>query len=97
MSPLAALDIDRLTVEQKLDLIGQLWDSIPEADLPPLTEAQMRELERRIADADANPHLGRPWEEVKAPALGRKMTLPLIVRPDAEADMGTARTWYERQ
>ena len=72
MSPLATLDIDNLTVEQKLELIGQLWDSIPEAALPPLTEAQLRELDRRIAKADANPHLGRPWEEVKARLLGGK-------------------------
>ena len=72
MSPLATLDIDSLTVEQKLDLIGRLWDSIPEAELPSLTEAQMRELDRRIADADANPDLGRPWEEVKARLLGEK-------------------------
>ena len=72
MSPLATLDIDRLTVEQKLELIGLLWDSIPEEALPPLTEAQLRELDRRIAKADANPHLGRPWEEVKARLLGNK-------------------------
>jgi len=72
MSPLAALDIDCLTVEQKLDLIGRLWDSIPAEAMPPLTEAQLRELDRRIAKADANPHLGRPWEEVKARLLSKK-------------------------
>ncbi len=72
MSPLAALDIDRLTVEEKLELIGRLWDSIPDTELPPMTESQLRELNRRIADADANPHLGRPWEEVKARLLRAK-------------------------
>ena len=70
MSTLAALDIDRLTVEQKLDLIGRLWDSIPDAELPSLTEAQLRELDRRIADADANTQLGRPWEEVRVELRG---------------------------
>jgi putative addiction module component (TIGR02574 family) len=76
MSPLAALDLDRLTVEQKLELIGRLWDSIPEADLPSLTESQLRELDRRIADADANPHLGRPGEAVKARLLGARLPIP---------------------
>ena len=71
-SPLTTLDIDGLTVEQKLDLIGQLWDSIPDEAMPPLTDAQLRELDRRIAKADANPHQGRSWEEVKARLLSRK-------------------------
>ena len=103
MSPLAALDIDRLTVEQKLDLIGRLWDSIPEADLPPLTEVQMRELDRRIDDADANPHLGRPWEEVKARLLGgERLPIPDWHRrelkeriADADANPAAMIPWEE--
>ena len=70
--PFTALDIERLTVEQKLDLIGLLWDSLPDEALPPLTEAQLRELDQRIAKADAAPDAGRPWEEVKARLLRSK-------------------------
>ena len=72
MSPLMPEGFDRFTVEQKLDLIGLIWDSIPDESTPPLTDAQLRELDRRITKADANPHLGRPWEEVKARLLSKK-------------------------
>jgi putative addiction module component (TIGR02574 family) len=36
-----------------------------------LTEAQRRELERRLAGILARPDAERPWEEVKAAALAR--------------------------
>ena len=48
------------------------WDSIPaEPHRPLLTEAQRRELERRLADHAANPDDVVPWEQVKAEALAR--------------------------
>jgi putative addiction module component (TIGR02574 family) len=103
MSSLATLDIESLTVEQKLDLIGLLWDSIPTNAIPPMTEAQLRELDRRIAKADANPHAGRPWEEVKARLLGgdelpvpdwhlREVKKRIA---DAEANPGAMIPWEE--
>jgi putative addiction module component (TIGR02574 family) len=60
------LEIEKLTVPQRLELIGELWDSIPNEEPPPLTDEQRQELDRRIAALDANPDSGRPWEEVKA-------------------------------
>jgi putative addiction module component (TIGR02574 family) len=38
----------------------------------PLTEAQRRELERRIAAHEANPSAAIPWEQVQAEALARR-------------------------
>ena len=55
--------IDELTPAEKLELIGELWDSLEAADVP-LTQAQMEEIDRRMALADAEP--GAPWEEVLA-------------------------------
>ena len=59
--------IDRLSVLERLDLIGQIWDSIDEADeAVPIPDWHLRELERRLAAAETNPDAGIPWEVVKA-------------------------------
>src|SRR5438046_2872816 len=60
---LQELGIDRLSIEERLTLAQELWDSVA-ADLErqPLTPAQRAELERRVAAADANPAEGVPWE-----------------------------------
>jgi putative addiction module component (TIGR02574 family) len=59
------LDIGGLSVEERLSLLEQLWDSLavtPEAILP--TKAQREELDRRLDDLDAEGSVGIPWEEV---------------------------------
>jgi putative addiction module component (TIGR02574 family) len=66
------LGIDRLGVEDRLSLVQEIWDSIPTETggvLP--TEAQRRELERRLAASLASPDDVVPWEEVLAKALAR--------------------------
>jgi len=66
--PEAAAELLRtpLTVEQRLELIGELWDSIPDSlsELP-IPEWHQEELERRLAAADADPDAAIPWEELK--------------------------------
>src|SRR5205823_2101113 len=70
--PLPDPDFDRLTVEQRLDLIGRLWDSIPdEVSASAMPESHRQELERRLAAADAAPEQGIPWEQVKARLRGQ--------------------------
>lgn len=55
-----------LTVSQRLDLITQLWDSIPDSlEALPVPEWHKEELDRRLQDADANPEVGIPWEQTK--------------------------------
>lgn len=73
MSPtLQSLGIDRLSREQRIALVLDIWDSIAaEVGQPVLTDAQRRELERRIAEDDANPDDVIPWEQVKAQTLSR--------------------------
>ncbi len=56
-----------LPVSDRLEVIEQLWDSL--ADTPEaveLTDDQRRELAQRIAEMDANPDDGVPWEQVRA-------------------------------
>lgn len=68
---LKALGLDKLSPADRLDLLGELWDSIAaEPDQVPVTDAQKQDLDRRIAAIDANPTAGSSWEEVKARLLG---------------------------
>jgi putative addiction module component (TIGR02574 family) len=64
---LPEFDIDQLNVSQRLDLIGVLWDSIPDSvEALPVPEWHREELERRLAEADARPEAAIPWEQVRS-------------------------------
>jgi putative addiction module component (TIGR02574 family) len=68
MSPmLQSFGIDRLSVAERILLVEEIWDSIaatPES--VPLMAWQKHELDRRLADLEANPNAGSSWEEVQA-------------------------------
>jgi putative addiction module component (TIGR02574 family) len=56
-----------LSASERLELVEELWDSISDADEAlVLTDAQREDLERRLAEADADPTGGSPWDEVRA-------------------------------
>lgn len=64
---LESLGIERLSVRERLELIDQIWDSLPESVEPTeLPEWHLVELARRRAEAEARPGEGRPWREVLA-------------------------------
>jgi putative addiction module component (TIGR02574 family) len=66
------MGIDRLSVEDRLALAQEIWDSVAqELERETLTAAQRQELERRLADSIARPDAVTPWEVVKARALAR--------------------------
>lgn len=64
------LGVSRMTVEERLDLIGEIWDTLPESDTGPIPDWHRLELERRLAAADADPNAGVPWDTVKARLTG---------------------------
>ncbi len=69
---LKALNIDQLSVAQRILLVEEIWESIAEeAEVVPLTEAQKQDLQRRLAAYEANPKAGSTWEEVKARLMRR--------------------------
>lgn len=69
------LGIDQLTMDERLDLMHEIWDSITSEPVRPhLTEARRKELERRLAEHELNPDDVVSWEEVKAQALDRLRT-----------------------
>ena len=62
---LMVMEIDRMSVPDKLALLERLWDSLPEAiDPADVPASHIVELEKRLARADANPGEGKPWREV---------------------------------
>ena len=59
-------DLLRLSVTERIELIEALWDSIADApETLPLTEAQEREIDRRLAEHERDPSSAIPWEEVR--------------------------------
>jgi len=64
-SMLESLGIDRLSIAERLELIEQIWDSLPDDVAPDEVPAwHLAELAHRLADAEAQPGLGRPWRDV---------------------------------
>jgi putative addiction module component (TIGR02574 family) len=62
-----SLGIDRLSVRERLDLIEQIWDSLPGSVEPQeVPDWHLVELARRRAEAESRPGEGRPWREVLA-------------------------------
>ena len=60
-----SLGIDRLSVSDRLDLIEQIWDSLPDQiesqDIPAW---HLAELAARRGRASQTPGVGKPWREV---------------------------------
>ncbi|MBI1913566.1 MAG: addiction module protein [Planctomycetes bacterium] len=70
-SLMSALGIDRLSVEDRIALVQEIWDSIAATpEHVPLTEAEKQLLDRRLADLDANPNNVLTWEEIKSRVRG---------------------------
>lgn len=64
-------DYRHLSVEERLQLVGDIWDSIAEdaavdPDLLPLSDEERAEIDRRVAEDDADPGAAIPWEEAIA-------------------------------
>lgn len=58
-------EITRLSPDERLTLIAQLWDSLDDHQVQ-LTEAQETELERRLTTLDYDRTESVTWETLKA-------------------------------
>jgi putative addiction module component (TIGR02574 family) len=66
-------DIERLSPQQRLRLIEDLWESFRSSGAAlPLTDAQRMELDSRLDEIDRDGPVGIPWDEVVRQILGRK-------------------------
>jgi putative addiction module component (TIGR02574 family) len=66
MNNTSLIDIIRLSIPERLQLVEDIWDSIaaiPEAIS--LTENQKIELDRRLVEYKLHPETGIPWDRVK--------------------------------
>ncbi len=65
----------RLSIAERLQLVEDLWDSIA-ADAPeealPVTPELGQELDRRLAEHEADPSTAIPWDEARMRILRRK-------------------------
>jgi putative addiction module component (TIGR02574 family) len=69
---LQELGIDRLPVEQRMELVQDIWDSIAhEMGLLPPTPEERDELESRMAEDGTSPADVSIWDEIKSDALKR--------------------------
>ena len=64
-------ELMKLTPEERIELVEDLWDSIASDAVPPLTDEEKTELERRLEDHRRDPSTAITWEELKAELLSR--------------------------
>ncbi|HEX6715748.1 MAG TPA: addiction module protein [Pyrinomonadaceae bacterium] len=56
-----------LSIPDRIRLVEEIWDTIAEENEAfELTDAQKRELDRRLEWVRSNPRQGRTWDEIKA-------------------------------
>ncbi len=71
MKSISASEIAEMPIQQRIQLVEDIWDSI--AELPEAVEIpewHQRELDRRMEAHHANPKEGSPWKDVKKRILG---------------------------
>jgi putative addiction module component (TIGR02574 family) len=59
-----ALDLSKLSADEKFELIDELWQSLSPADLELANETR-EELDRRLDRLDREGPTGTPWEQVR--------------------------------
>lgn len=70
---LKQLGLENLSPIDRIELIGELWDSLSgELDTIPLSDAQRADLDRRLDAHADDPLAGDPWEVVRARIEGRQ-------------------------
>lgn len=63
----AAIDVSQLTQEEQLRLLDQLWEELGrDPHMFPLTEAQRRDLNRRLDELEEEGPVGLTWAEALA-------------------------------
>jgi len=69
---MATIDIANLSLEERLRLLDELWESLSRtAEAIPLTSAQRAELDRRLDELEREGPAGIPWEDVLRQIRGR--------------------------
>ena len=88
------LDIAGLTPKERLDLIGELWDSLAPEDFR-LTPAHEAELSRRMATFEANASAAVPWETSRPSLLGSPDECCVSCSQPRRGPTSTPLKWHE--
>ena len=67
--PATELPVEELSVDERLTLLGRLWDSLLDAGPPPAPPWHFDVVRGKIADADANPGASIPLDEFRQEML----------------------------
>jgi putative addiction module component (TIGR02574 family) len=65
-------ELMQLSPSERLDIAGRLWESVDPNDpnivddIAPLSEEQMQEVRRRVAEHERDPNSAIPWDEIRA-------------------------------
>jgi putative addiction module component (TIGR02574 family) len=71
MKSISASEIAEMPIQQRIQLVEDIWDSIAEMpEAVEIPEWHKRELEKRLEAYHANPNEGSPWQDVKKRILG---------------------------
>lgn len=74
-------DASHLPVDDRIQLIEALWDTLPADSQPPLNEEWLTEIRRRSDEYDSGSIQTIPWEQIRAEAIQRAgMTEPNAAR-----------------
>lgn len=71
MKSISASEIAEMPIQQRIQLVEDIWDSI--AEMPEevkIPEWHRLELEKRLEAYHANPDEGSPWKDVRKRILG---------------------------
>jgi len=69
---LQELGIDRLSIDERLALVEEIWSTIcAEPGAFTLSDEQRRELERRLEEDDRDPAAAVSWDELKRSVVRR--------------------------
>ncbi len=67
MQPLLNVDINQMSIAERIQLAEDLWDSIhanSDKSLP-ITKAQQKELDNRLEQYNQTPDEGASWQSIK--------------------------------
>jgi putative addiction module component (TIGR02574 family) len=68
MSPELLEEARRLSVDERIELVTAIWDTVAEdatSEALPVSEAHRQELDRRLEDRRQSPDAESSWDEVK--------------------------------
>lgn len=65
-------EFDTASKEERIEFVQELWDRIArDQSSVPIPDNHKRILDRRLDAYQANPHTGRPWNEVREKLLSK--------------------------